>query len=66
MPHLGTDESCARKKAYFLGYMARRLINCYIGASPEDDRDHYGKKRVELTGVLMLNLFRDLFKNQFI
>jgi DNA-directed RNA polymerase II subunit RPB2 len=51
-----------RKKAFYLGYMAKRLMSSYLGSSTEDDRDHYGKKRIELTGHLMLNLFRELFK----
>ena len=29
---------------------------------PEDDRDHYANKRMDLGGPLMANLFRNLFK----
>lgn len=28
----------------------------------EDDRDHYGNKRVDLAGPLLASLFRQLFK----
>lgn len=66
LPHIGTDDKSQRKKAFFLGYMARKLISSYLGAAKQQDRDHYGKKRIDLTGHLMLNLFKDLFKNQYL
>jgi DNA-directed RNA polymerase II subunit RPB2 len=47
-----------RKKAFFLGHMTRKLIDCYFGVRPFDDRDHYGNKRVDLAGHLLNNLFR--------
>ena len=28
----------------------------------EDDRDHYGNKRLDLGGPLLANLFRQLFR----
>jgi DNA-directed RNA polymerase II subunit RPB2 len=46
LPHVGTSEIHMRKKAYYLGSMARKLIACFLGSAPEDDRDHYGKKRI--------------------
>jgi DNA-directed RNA polymerase II subunit RPB2 len=46
--------------------MARRLLNAFLGKSDEDDRDHYGKKRLDMTGILMTNLFKDQFKNTFV
>lgn len=50
------------EKAYFIGYMVHRLISAALGRSSEDDRDHYGKKRVDLAGVLLSGLFRQLFR----
>jgi DNA-directed RNA polymerase II subunit RPB2 len=66
LPHLGTDDSVETKarKAFFIGYMTHRLLNAALGRSGQDDRDHYGKKRLELAGVLMGNLFKDCFKRQ--
>ncbi len=61
LPHLGTDESSYPKKALFIGYMVRRLCNSKLGRTGEDDRDHYGKKRLDMVGVLLGNLFRQLF-----
>lgn len=50
-----------RKKAFFLGYMTRKLIDCFFGIRPYDDRDHYGNKRVDLAGPLLTQLFRTHF-----
>jgi DNA-directed RNA polymerase beta subunit/intein/homing endonuclease len=49
------------QKIYFLGYMAKRLIQTALGQIPVDDRDSYLNKRIELTGTLLNNLFRNYF-----
>jgi DNA-directed RNA polymerase II subunit RPB2 len=49
------------ERIYLLGYMANRLIMSALGYSPSDDRDSYINKRIELTGTLMNNLFRNYF-----
>ena len=41
--------------------MAQRLCNAVLGRVGEDDRDHYGKKRMDMVGVLMGDLFRQKF-----
>lgn len=56
-PHCKTDT----QKVYFLGYMALRLIKCSLGILKQDDRDSYMNKRVDLTGALLNNLFRNYF-----
>jgi DNA-directed RNA polymerase beta subunit len=56
-PHCRTRE----EKLYFLGYMTLRLLNCVNGIIPCDDRDSYVNKRIDLTGVLLNNLFRNYF-----
>jgi DNA-directed RNA polymerase II subunit RPB2 len=61
LPHLGTDENSYPKKALFIGYMVNRILNSALGRTGEDDRDHYGKKRLDLVGVLLGNLFRQQF-----
>lgn len=66
IPHVGTDLDSFGRKAYFIGYMARRLLYGFLGKTDEDDRDHYGKKRLDMTGVLMTNLFKEQFKNSYI
>ena len=49
------------QKIYFIGYMANKLLKCSCGRLTADDRDSYLNKRVDLTGVLMNNLFRNYF-----
>lgn len=63
LPHVGTQEFCETKKAYFLGYMVHRLLLAALGRRELDDRDHYGNKRLDLAGPLLAFLFRGLFKN---
>ena len=62
LPHVGVREDCETKKAYFMGYMIHRLLLCSLGRRPEDDRDHYGNKRLDLGGPLLAQLFRQLFR----
>jgi DNA-directed RNA polymerase II subunit RPB2 len=58
LPHVGIGEHCETKKAYYFGYIIHRLLLCALGRRPEDDRDHYGNKRLDLAGPLLGGLFR--------
>ena len=49
------------QKIYFLGYMTLRLLKCSNKLIPCDDRDSYLNKRIDLTGALLNNLFRNYF-----
>jgi DNA-directed RNA polymerase II subunit RPB2 len=49
------------EKIYLLGYMVNRIVRSALGYIPCDERDSYNNKRVELTGTLMNNLFRNYF-----
>ena len=49
------------QKLYLLGYMANKLIQTALGWKTPDDRDSYLNKRIELTGTLLNNLFRNYF-----
>ena len=62
LPHVGTDEFCSTTKAYFLGYMVRRLLEVALGRRKEDDRDHLSNKRADMAGPLMASLFRLSFR----
>lgn len=62
LPHIGTQEFCETKKAYFLGYMINKTLNVVLNRKEVDDRDHYGKKRLDLSGSLMASLFKVLFR----
>ena len=56
-PHCKTKE----QKIYLLGYMANKLLQTSLGWIPTDDRDSYLNKRIELSGTLLNNLFRNYF-----
>lgn len=49
------------QKLHLLGYMAKKLIQTSKGWIPLDMRDSYVNKRIELTGTLLNNLFRNYF-----
>ena len=55
--HCGNDA----ERLYFLGYMAKRILLCYLKILPPDDRDSYLNKRVDLTGPLLNGIFRSHF-----
>jgi DNA-directed RNA polymerase II subunit RPB2 len=42
--------------------MIHRLLLAALGRRELDDRDHYGKKRLDLAGPLLGALFRMLFQ----
>ena len=56
-PHCATPS----QKLILLGYMAKKLIQTSKRLIPLDDRDSYVNKRIELTGTLLNNLFRNYF-----
>ena len=62
LPHIG--ESNFVEKAYYLGYMVKRLLLVANGLETPIDRDSYQYKRIELTGTMIYQLFREYFKIQ--
>lgn len=62
LPHIGIQEFVETKKAYFLGYMIQKTLNVVLERRDVDDRDHYGKKRMDMSGPLLGSLFKLLFK----
>lgn len=62
LPHISMAEGSESKKAYFFGYMIHRLLLAALERRDLDDRDHFGKKRLDLAGPLLANLFRMLFR----
>jgi DNA-directed RNA polymerase II subunit RPB2 len=50
-----------KQRVYFLGYMANKLLRSSHELIKQDDRDSYVNKRVDLTGALLNNLFRNYF-----
>lgn len=62
LPHIGDKQFCETRKAYFFGYMIQRLLNVAMKRVDSDDRDHYGKKRMDLAGPLLASLFKIMFR----
>lgn len=66
LPHIGDRSSNMpyneTKKAYFFGYMVHQLCLVALQRRELDDRDHFGKKRLDLAGPLLAGLFRMLFR----
>jgi DNA-directed RNA polymerase II subunit RPB2 len=59
LPHIG--EFNFLEKAYFLGYMVNRLLKVYNKEEKTTDRDNFRFKRVELSGTLLYDLFREYY-----
>ena len=56
-PHCSTG----KQRIFFLGHMAHKLLCAFFEINKQDDRDSYLNKRVDLTGALLNNLFRNYF-----
>jgi DNA-directed RNA polymerase II subunit RPB2 len=59
LPHIG--ELNFLDKAYFVGYMVYRLLKVYTKEEKPTDRDNFRFKRVELSGSLIYDLFREYY-----
>ncbi|KAJ3360468.1 DNA-dependent RNA polymerase II, partial [Kappamyces sp. JEL0680] len=62
LPHVGIKPHQETRKAYFFGYMIHRLLLSALDRRETEDRDHFGKKRLDLAGPLLAGLFRMLFR----
>nr|AJR21468.1 RNA polymerase II subunit 2 [Epichloe coenophiala] len=62
LPHISQTEGSETRKAFFLGYMVHKLLQCALGRREPDDRDHFGKKRLDLAGPLLAKLFRGIVR----
>ena len=59
LPHIG--ELNFLEKAYFIGYMVYRLLKVSTKEESPTDRDNFRFKRVELSGTLIYDLFREYY-----
>ena len=59
LPHIG--ELNLLEKAYFVGYMVYKLLRVSTKEEKPTDRDSFLFKRVELTGSLIYDLFREYY-----
>jgi DNA-directed RNA polymerase II subunit RPB2 len=49
------------EKAYFIGLMVNKLLKVYTKEEKPTDRDNFAFKRVELSGSLIYDLFREYY-----
>ena len=59
LPHIG--ELNFLDKAYFIGHMCYKLLRVYNKLELPTDRDNFKYKRVELSGSLIYDLFREYY-----
>jgi DNA-directed RNA polymerase II subunit RPB2 len=59
LPHIG--ELNFLEKAYFVGYMVNKMLKVYTKEENPTDRDNFRFKRVELSGSLIYDLFREYY-----
>jgi DNA-directed RNA polymerase II subunit RPB2 len=59
LPHVGEENLL--DKAYFVGYMVNRLLRVFTKKDKPTDRDNFRFKRVELSGSLIYDLFREYY-----
>ena len=64
-PHIGSGDK-AYEKACFLAHMTRKVLWVAFSRIPNDDRDSYPNKRVDLPGFLLANLFRTHFATMMV
>jgi DNA-directed RNA polymerase II subunit RPB2 len=59
LPHIG--EKNFLDKAYYVGYMVNRLLRVYTKDDKPTDRDNFRFKRIEMSGTLIYDLFREYY-----
>ena len=61
-PHISTIGNLNKAKAFYLGYVTKKLLLFKLGIEKETDRDNFANKRIDLSGFLISTLFRDAFQ----
>jgi DNA-directed RNA polymerase II subunit RPB2 len=59
LPHIGEDNYL--NKAYFIGFMVNKLLRVFMGREAPTDRDNFKFKRIETSGSLIYELFREYY-----
>ena len=59
LPHLG--ELNFMEKANYVGFMVFEMIKVYTKEEKPTDRDNFKYKRIELSGILLYELFREYY-----
>ena len=58
MPHINNDRysDVLKTKSYYICYMLNKLLNCYLGRTPVDDRDSFINKRIDMPGDIIMDI----------
>lgn len=59
LPHIGVNNFL--DKAYFVGHMTMKLLRVHTGEDKPTDRDNFKYKRVQQSGKLIYDLFREYY-----
>jgi DNA-directed RNA polymerase II subunit RPB2 len=59
LPHIGEDNFI--NKAYYIGFMVYKLLRVFTEQEPPTDRDNFIFKRIETSGSLIYDLFREYY-----
>lgn len=62
LPQVG--ETNYIQKAYYIGNMVYKLLRVYLKIDPPTDRDSFKYKRIELSGTLIYDLFKEYYAEQ--
>lgn len=62
LPHVG--EMNFQEKAFFVGHMVRELLMVYKKEKKATDRDNFKFKRIEVSGSLLYDLFKEYYSIQ--
>jgi len=57
LPHVGEDNFL--NKAYYVGFMVNKLLRVQMGREKATDRDNFKFKRIDVSGTLIYDLFRE-------
>jgi DNA-directed RNA polymerase II subunit RPB2 len=63
LPHIG--ELNFKSKSLFIGYIVKKLLLVYVGREKPTNRDKYSYKRIEITGMLLHQVFREYYIKQW-
>jgi DNA-directed RNA polymerase II subunit RPB2 len=63
--HIGLENTpeINKKKLFYIGYIAKKLLDVLLHKNITSDRDNFKNKRVETPGILMAQLFKKTYKN---
>jgi len=61
-PHMGKSKEFFRHKAFYLGYIAHKILRVKLELTPQDNRDHCARRIFELAGPLLEDIFCEVME----